>query len=161
MCSKYQAPIAHTGRENTRLNVKYIQILNVVLNRSRGFYRSLCVRWIVMRYKSLVLCYRCSVVCNGGLTLRYRSLGLCYRGLVLCTRGIVRVQTKPKSSGRNQELAETRIPIFRFLGKLFLEFLVAVSVIGFKIFILLLNPRSSGLLPGGPKNFLAKPVSFL
>jgi hypothetical protein len=32
--------------------------------------------------------------------------------------------------------------LFRFLGKFFLGFLVTVSVIGFKIFILQVNPRS-------------------
>jgi hypothetical protein len=68
---------------------------------------------------------------------------------------------------RNRNLqAETKnLPkqefLFRFLCKPFLEFLVTVSVIGFKIFILLVNPRSSGLLPGGPKNFMANPGSFL
>ena len=62
---------------------------------------------------------------------------------------------KPKSSGRNHELTETKIPI-SVPGYVFLGFLVTILVIGFKILILLVKPRSSGLLPGGPKNFLVK-----
>ena len=68
---------------------------------------------------------------------------------------------------RNRNLqAETKnLPkqefLFRFLGKLFLRFLVTVSVIGFKILILLLKPRSSGLILGWPKNLPVYPGSFL
>ena len=65
---------------------------------------------------------------------------------------------------RNLQAETKNLPkqefVFWFLGKLFLGFLVTVSAIGFKILILLVKPRSSGLIPGGPKIFPVNPGSF-
>ena len=56
------------------------------------------------------------------------------------------------NENRNHQAETKNLPkqefLFWFLGRLFLGFLVTVSVIGFKLLILLEKPRSAGFLPG-------------